>query len=164
MNARNWGFYTAWQGYPLTNKCKIRKDEIRVEAGQTIKMRQPRQPVKEQRINDIADFTTKISSQGEYRFCWTGQQHEQTIHESTRHGPYHLYVLSSMANAEGGAYRFTCSLLWNEPCWWNSSYSLTVFSPSGKLVQIEHALAAVSQGTTSLGIKGACIPLGTRSI
>ncbi|KAG6900907.1 hypothetical protein C0993_004344 [Termitomyces sp. T159_Od127] len=32
-------------------------------------------------------------------------------------------------------------------------YSLTVFSPSGKLVQIEHALAAVSQGTTSLGIK-----------
>jgi len=42
-----------------------------------------------------------------------------------------------MASAEGGAY----------------SYSLTVFSPSGKLVQIEHALAAVSQGTTSLGIK-----------
>lgn len=34
------------------------------------------------------------------------------------------------------------------------SYSLTVFSPSGKLVQIEHALAVVSQGTTSLGIKG----------
>ena len=34
------------------------------------------------------------------------------------------------------------------------SYSLTVFSPSGKLVQIEHALAAVSSGTTSLGIKG----------
>ncbi|KAI0285089.1 nucleophile aminohydrolase [Russula aff. rugulosa BPL654] len=42
-----------------------------------------------------------------------------------------------MATADGGAY----------------SYSLTVFSPSGKLVQIEHALAAVSQGTTSLGIK-----------
>lgn len=34
------------------------------------------------------------------------------------------------------------------------SYSLTVFSPSGKLVQIEHALAKVAQGTTSLGIKG----------
>jgi len=34
------------------------------------------------------------------------------------------------------------------------SYSLTVFSPSGKLVQIEHALARVAQGTTSLGIKG----------
>ncbi|PWN46919.1 putative PRE8-20S proteasome subunit Y7 [Violaceomyces palustris] len=33
------------------------------------------------------------------------------------------------------------------------SFSLTTFSPSGKLVQIEHALAAVSQGTTSLGIK-----------
>ncbi|KAF8511297.1 nucleophile aminohydrolase [Gautieria morchelliformis] len=31
--------------------------------------------------------------------------------------------------------------------------SLTVFSLSGKLVQIEHALTAVSQGTTSLGIK-----------
>jgi 20S proteasome subunit alpha 2 len=36
-----------------------------------------------------------------------------------------------------------------------TSYSLTVFSPSGKLVQIEHALAVVAQGTTSLGIKGA---------
>jgi 20S proteasome subunit alpha 2 len=34
------------------------------------------------------------------------------------------------------------------------SFSLTTFSPSGKLVQIEHALAAVSQGATSLGIKG----------
>lgn len=34
------------------------------------------------------------------------------------------------------------------------SFSLTTFSPSGKLVQIEHALAAVSAGTTSLGIKG----------
>lgn len=34
------------------------------------------------------------------------------------------------------------------------SFSLTTFSPSGKLVQIEHALAAVSGGTTSLGIKG----------
>lgn len=33
-------------------------------------------------------------------------------------------------------------------------FSLTTFSPSGKLVQIEHALAAVGQGTTSLGIKG----------
>jgi hypothetical protein len=36
------------------------------------------------------------------------------------------------------------------PC----SFSLTTFSPSGKLVQIEHALAAVNQGATSLGIKG----------
>jgi len=33
------------------------------------------------------------------------------------------------------------------------SFSLTTFSPSGKLVQIEHALAAVNNGTTSLGIK-----------
>ncbi|KAI9621130.1 hypothetical protein H4Q26_013328 [Puccinia striiformis f. sp. tritici PST-130] len=33
------------------------------------------------------------------------------------------------------------------------SFSLTTFSPSGKLVQIEHALAAVGQGTSSLGIK-----------
>ena len=33
------------------------------------------------------------------------------------------------------------------------SFSLTTFSPSGKLVQIEHALNAVSQGATSLGIK-----------
>jgi 20S proteasome subunit alpha 2 len=33
------------------------------------------------------------------------------------------------------------------------SFSLTTFSPSGKLVQIEHALAAVSQGITAIGIK-----------
>lgn len=33
------------------------------------------------------------------------------------------------------------------------SFSLTTFSPSGKLVQIEYALHAVSQGKTSLGIK-----------
>jgi hypothetical protein len=37
----------------------------------------------------------------------------------------------------------------------DSRFSLTTFSPSGKLVQIEHALAAVAGGTTSLGIKGA---------
>jgi len=35
------------------------------------------------------------------------------------------------------------------------SFSLTTFSPSGKLGQLEHALAAVQQGTTSLGIKSA---------
>ena len=35
------------------------------------------------------------------------------------------------------------------------SFSLTTFSPSGKLVQIEYALNAVSQGATSLGIKAA---------
>lgn len=33
------------------------------------------------------------------------------------------------------------------------SFSLTTFSPSGKLVQIEYALKAVASGTTSLGIK-----------
>ena len=33
------------------------------------------------------------------------------------------------------------------------SFSLTTFSPSGKLSQLEHALAAVNQGGTSLGIK-----------
>ncbi|CAO1628767.1 unnamed protein product [Jaminaea pallidilutea] len=33
------------------------------------------------------------------------------------------------------------------------SFSLTTFSPSGKLVQIEHALAAVNAGATCLGIK-----------
>lgn len=33
------------------------------------------------------------------------------------------------------------------------SYSLTTFSRSGKLLQIEYALAAVSEGKTSLGIK-----------
>jgi 20S proteasome subunit alpha 2 len=61
-----------------------------------------------------------------------------------------------MAGRDGGAYRLfwfyyasMCALLTHV-----HSYSLTVFSPSGKLVQIEHALAAVSQGTTSLGIKG----------
>jgi 20S proteasome subunit alpha 2 len=34
-----------------------------------------------------------------------------------------------------------------------ADFSLTTFSPSGKLVQIEYALVAVSQGKTSLGIK-----------
>ncbi|KAI9675093.1 MAG: Proteasome subunit alpha type-2 [Caeruleum heppii] len=33
------------------------------------------------------------------------------------------------------------------------SFSLTTFSPSGKLVQIEYALNAVNNGVTSLGIK-----------
>jgi 20S proteasome subunit alpha 2 len=35
------------------------------------------------------------------------------------------------------------------------SFSLTTFSPSGKLVQIEYALNAVNAGATSLGIKAA---------
>ncbi|POS86714.1 proteasome subunit alpha type-2, partial [Erysiphe pulchra] len=35
------------------------------------------------------------------------------------------------------------------------SFSLTTFSPSGKLIQIEYALNAVNQGVTALGIKGA---------
>jgi 20S proteasome subunit alpha 2 len=34
------------------------------------------------------------------------------------------------------------------------AFSLTTFSPSGKLVQIEHALTAVSAGITAIGIKG----------
>lgn len=34
------------------------------------------------------------------------------------------------------------------------SFSLTTFSPSGKLVQIEYALNAVAAGATALGIKG----------
>lgn len=34
------------------------------------------------------------------------------------------------------------------------SFSLTTFSPSGKLVQIEYALNAVAAGSTSLGIRG----------
>ncbi|KAJ3068568.1 Proteasome subunit alpha type-2 [Podochytrium sp. JEL0797] len=34
------------------------------------------------------------------------------------------------------------------------SFSLTTFSPSGKLVQIEYALAAVNKGVTSVGLKG----------
>ncbi len=33
-------------------------------------------------------------------------------------------------------------------------FSLTTFSPSGKLVQIEYALNAVSNGATSIGVKG----------
>ncbi len=35
------------------------------------------------------------------------------------------------------------------------SFSLTTFSPTGKLVQIEYALQAVQAGATSVGIKGA---------
>jgi 20S proteasome subunit alpha 2 len=34
------------------------------------------------------------------------------------------------------------------------SFSLTTFSPSGKLMQINYALNAVAAGATSLGIKG----------
>jgi len=34
-----------------------------------------------------------------------------------------------------------------------ANYSLTTFSPSGKLVQIEYALNAVAKGATALGIK-----------
>ncbi|XP_065839309.1 proteasome subunit alpha type-2-like [Oscarella lobularis] len=33
------------------------------------------------------------------------------------------------------------------------SFSLTTFSPTGKLVQIEYALAAVAAGSPSVGIK-----------
>jgi hypothetical protein len=40
------------------------------------------------------------------------------------------------------------------------SFSLTTFSPSGKLVQIEYALNAVNAGSTSLGIKGAALRSG----
>jgi len=35
-----------------------------------------------------------------------------------------------------------------------ADFSLTTFSPSGKLVQIEYALNAVNAGKTSIGIKG----------
>eukprot|EP00069_Balaena_mysticetus_P000410 bmy_14559T0 len=35
------------------------------------------------------------------------------------------------------------------------SFSLTTFSPSGKLLQIEYALAAVAGGAPSMGIKAA---------
>jgi hypothetical protein len=61
-----------------------------------------------------------------------------------------------MAGRDGGAYRlcWLCYAYMRALLTHIHSYSLTVFSPSGKLVQIEHALAAVSQGTTSLGIKG----------
>eukprot|EP01065_Artemidia_motanka_P035914 TRINITY_DN43819_c0_g1_i1.p1 TRINITY_DN43819_c0_g1~~TRINITY_DN43819_c0_g1_i1.p1 ORF type:complete len:234 (+),score=69.72 TRINITY_DN43819_c0_g1_i1:67-768(+) len=40
------------------------------------------------------------------------------------------------------------------------SFSLTTFSPQGKLLQIEHAMAAVNNGHTTLGIKaqdGVCL-------
>lgn len=36
----------------------------------------------------------------------------------------------------------------------NYDFSLTTFSPSGKLVQIEYALHAMSSGGTAIGIKG----------
>lgn len=37
------------------------------------------------------------------------------------------------------------------------SFSLTTFSPTGKLLQIEYALAAVEAGGTALGVKGECL-------
>lgn len=79
----------------------------------------------------------------------------------------HLHPFVHMASAEGGAYRYVLPCFFSTRCaHLPCSYSLTVFSPSGKLVQIEHALAAVSSGTTSLGIKGACftpIPMDVRA-
>ena len=44
-----------------------------------------------------------------------------------------------------------------------ADFSLTTFSPSGKLVQIEYALNAVQAGKTSLGIKGPTLPPPPRS-
>lgn len=41
----------------------------------------------------------------------------------------------------------------NFACLLQYSFSLTTFSPSGKLVQIEYALNAVAAGATSLGIR-----------
>lgn len=43
------------------------------------------------------------------------------------------------------------------------SFSLTTFSRTGKLLQIEHALMAVQQGKTSLGIKGEQQGVGNRT-
>ena len=37
------------------------------------------------------------------------------------------------------------------------SFSLTTFSRTGKLLQIEYALSAAQQGKTSLGIRGTCV-------
>ena len=37
------------------------------------------------------------------------------------------------------------------------AFSLTTFSPTGKLGQIEHALQAVHKGKTCLGIQGAWV-------
>ena len=44
------------------------------------------------------------------------------------------------------------------------AFSLTTFSPSGKLLQIEHALKAVQGGKASLGIQGACARAGARAL
>ncbi|CAM9019294.1 unnamed protein product [Wickerhamomyces anomalus] len=43
------------------------------------------------------------------------------------------------------------------------SFSLTTFSPSGKLVQIEHALSAVKQGVTSLATNGVVLATEKKS-
>ena len=49
-----------------------------------------------------------------------------------------------------------CALgLWVKMAEHGYSFSLTTFSPSGKLVQIEYALAAVAGGAPSVGIKAA---------
>lgn len=47
----------------------------------------------------------------------------------------------------------SCACLFTELILLQYSFSLTTFSPSGKLVQIEYALTAVQGGATSLGIK-----------
>lgn len=53
----------------------------------------------------------------------------------------------------GASCRSPASAITSCPSSWPQySFSLTTFSPSGKLVQIEYALAAVAAGATSLGI------------
>lgn len=47
----------------------------------------------------------------------------------------------------------TLAVCHSSPICLQYSFSLTTFSPSGKLVQIEYALNAVSAGAISLGIK-----------
>ena len=49
---------------------------------------------------------------------------------------------------------FSLACCWDHKMSSRYAFSLTTFSPSGKLGQIEHALTAVSQGITSIGIKG----------
>lgn len=62
--------------------------------------------------------------------------------------PHHLQVLSSSILLLPS--RFSASNPRSLSCWCLDP----LCSPSGKLVQIEHALMAVGSGQTSLGIKG----------
>lgn len=63
------------------------------------------------------------------------------------------HVVAFSLHVPNKAAQLTTAVALNQDILLQYSFSLTTFSPSGKLVQIEYALNAVNGGSTSLGIK-----------